>query len=342
MKYLFILASDNSDFYLEQALLSITSLRMRMPNAFVSLLVDDATEANLCGKRGEIIKLVNEFKAVKLNKRFNKKARSRWLKTSMRQHIEGNFLYIDNDTIIADDLSTIDSLNVDLGAVLDEHAYLSEFEKYRPARLREIKAMFKRRRFNQPFDFKIYFNGGLFFCRDCKAGHDFFSEWHRLWLHCFEQGELTDQPPLNQANFNLGNPIKELDGFWNCQLPYPGALVYLYDAKIIHYFADQISDKCFLLANNEYFRAIKETGVVNQKITAMLKNPKAQFSPHAHVMLIDTKLRDYYDSAICGASRRIYRSKAGTVLEYILGRVKKHVFTPMRKKIFLRKNNVFS
>jgi len=337
MKYVYVLTSDDTDFYLEQSLLSITSLRLYAPDAFVTLLVDDITEANLIGKRAEIIKYINEFKSIKIDKRFNKNARSRWLKTTMRQNIEGDFLYIDGDTVISGDLSAIENVEFDIGAVLDEHVYLSEYEIYKPFRFREVKAMFKERNFGSAFDFHIYFNGGVFFCRDCKTGHDYFNEWHRLWLHCFELGFLTDQPSLNQANYNLGNVIKEVDGIWNCQLMHDGSIRYLNDARIIHYFTTHVHEKFFLLANNRYFNAIRETGAVDQKTKDMLKNPKAQFAPNTRIMLVDRKLYDYYDSAICGAAKRIYHSKPGVVLEFFLSRIKKYIFTPLRKKLFLRK-----
>jgi len=336
MKYLYILVSDNTDYYLEQALLSITSLKIQMPNAFVTLLVDDITETNLVNERAEIKKIVNEFKSIKIETQFNKKARSRWLKTSMRQHISDNFLYIDNDTIIADDLSSVENFNIDLGGVLDEHMYLSEFEALRPVRMHEIKEMFKRRKFNMEFDFKIYFNGGVFFTRDNQKSCDFFSEWHRLWLHCFNLNELTDQPSLNQSNYNLGNIISELDGTWNCQILDDGAIRFLSDAKIIHYFATQPARKTYLPANNEFFKIIHETGKISSNITDMLQTPKALFSENTRLMLVDKSLREFYDSALCNAAKRIYFSKAGNTMEFVFAGIKKHIFSPLKRKLSSR------
>lgn len=337
IKYLFVLASDSSDNYYEQAFLAISSLKIHTPNAFVSLLIDDITETTLTGKRENIRNLVNEIKTVKIDSKFNKKARSRWLKTSMRKHIEGDFLYIDNDTIISGDLSEIENINADVGAILDDHTYLYEFEKTRPSRYKEIKKIFKLRNFGVPFDFKIYFNGGVFFCRDTKKGHDFFNEWHRLWLHCFDLNLLTDQPSLNQANYNLGNIICELDGIWNCQLMHDGALKYFFNAKILHYFATHVENKPFLLANIEYTNTIKETGDIDQNTLEMLKNPKIQFDINARIMLIGTSWREYYDSAICGAAKRIYSTKIGKLLEFVFSFIKKNIFTPLRKKLYLKK-----
>jgi lipopolysaccharide biosynthesis glycosyltransferase len=157
MKYLYVLASDDSDYYFEQALLSITSLRMRMSVAFVSLLVDDITEAGLTGKRKEIIELVDELKSIKIDERFDKKARSRWLKTSMREHITGDFLYIDCDTVIAEDLSSIDNIDADIGAVLDGHMTLSDSAVFRSKFLQDKKNE------NTKLGFVSVFNSNVFF-----------------------------------------------------------------------------------------------------------------------------------------------------------------------------------
>jgi len=333
VKYLYVLISDDSDYFLEQALLSITSLRLQMPNAFISLLTDDITEANLSGKREEILKLVNEFKCIAIDGKYDKKARSRWLKTSMRQHIEGDFLYIDNDTIVADDLSAIDTIDAELAAVPDSHVRLSEIEKYQPARFRRIKMKYKKLGFTSCFNLNNHFNGGIFLCRDCTTGHEFFKEWHRLWLHCYELGNLTDQQSLNQSNYNSGDVIKELDGIWNCQILNDGALRYLYDAKIIHYFDSQSGEKTFLLADKKYTESVKETGIVNNDIKEFLKRPKSLFATNTRLILVEKSMREFYDSAIYGAAKRIYHTKFGAIVEFILFWIRKYIFTPIRKKL---------
>ena len=119
-----------------------------------------------------------------------------------------------------------------------------------------------------------------------------------------------------------------------------GALRYLYDAKIIHYFDSRIGEKTFLLANKEYAQSVKETGVVNDEIKELLKKPKSLFASNTRLILTDRSMREFYDSAICGAAKRIYYTKSGTVIEFIFSIIKKYIFTPLRKKLFLRRKNV--
>jgi len=336
MKYLYVLASNEHDYYLEQALLSMTSLRMKMPDAFISLLVDNITETSLRGRRRAILDLVNEFKPLAINDKFNQKARSRWLKTSMRQNVEGDFLYIDGDTIIAEDLSSLENMAIDIGAVLDSHINITEKDKSFPIRLKTVKALCPKLGIASCFDLDVYFNGGIMFCKDNEIGHNFFEKWHNLWLKCFELGGLNDQSSLNISNFVLGNVIKELDGIWNCQILDDGGIKYLHNAKIIHYFSSRPGKKVFLPANDEFINSIKENGIVGQELKELIKKPKTLFTPKTRLLFVDESSQAFYDSAFCGISKRLFSTKIGAAVEFILSRIRKRIYTPLRKKISKR------
>lgn len=272
IKYLYVVISDDTDFYLEQAFVSITSLKMRMPNAFVSLLIDTTTETTLIDKRKNILGLVNELKVIEIDARFNKKTRSRWLKTSMRKHVVGDFLYIDCDTIICDDLSAVEDFAFDLGAVLDGHIPLhsSPYKK----KYQYIDSMLG---FNSSFVADSFFNSGIIFCKNTDIAYSFFDEWNRIWL-AGKKGEiLIDQPAFNQVN--LDNPIVEIGGIWNCQITMPGGIVFLADAKIIHYFTSvRHYHHPYLLSNSNIFYEVKRTGIFNERLNKILLYPKQAFS----------------------------------------------------------------
>jgi lipopolysaccharide biosynthesis glycosyltransferase len=288
MKYVYVLASDESDCYYEQALMSITSLKIHTPKSFVSLLVDDITEKTLVDKRRNIIVLVDELKVVEIPRSFGKKARSRWLKTTMREHIVGDFLYIDSDTVVVDDISDIISLNIDLGAVPDSHVLFNEFSSKD-----FVQMMMKRLEFNFNPEPVFYSNGGLFFSKDIQNAHDFFFEWHRLWLLCFEKNVSIDQPALNQANINFYQCIKKLDDKWNVQI-LTGGLPYLSNAKIIHYFSSNDQETPFLLARSEIYNEIRKCGIT-ENIMKKLVDAKSQFSAKTR-LISDTKVLLMLDS----------------------------------------------
>ena len=58
-KIVYVVASDETDFYLEQTLLSVFSLRKHNPDAYVELVVDQDTDTTITGKKGEILKYVD-------------------------------------------------------------------------------------------------------------------------------------------------------------------------------------------------------------------------------------------------------------------------------------------
>jgi len=308
MKYLYVLTSDNSDCYLEQALLSMTSLRLWTPEAFISLLTDNITEATLIEKRSEIRNCVNELISVEIDDCFDKKARSRWLKTSMRHHIKGDFLYIDCDTIIVEDLSPLNNSGgiSNLGAIFDLHKCLSDAKKY-PTSFSKTKRKLEKLEFTPIENLSAYFNSGVLLCKDCSTVHIFFKEWHKLWLFCYQKGVATDQQSLNQANYNLGNLITELDGKWNYQIKAHGGLKFLHAAKIIHYYKS--GDKTYLLANPNIFKKIKETGLINQELKSMLAEPKSLFSDDAKIVCESNEDIAFRKSKIYKIAKHIYHSK---------------------------------
>jgi hypothetical protein len=248
---------------------------MKMSAAFISLLVDDITETTLVDNREEIKELVNECKVVVLPIELNKMQRSRWLKTTMREHITGDFLYIDCDTIIADDLSDIENTPCDLGAVLEYHLPFNEL----PNKDMIIPSL-EYLAYSMPQ--KEYFNGGLLFSKDTRLSYNFFAEWHKLWYECKSKGISKDMPALNQANHNLNNCIGELKGIWNCQI-LTGGLQYLNDAKIIHYFSSNKQINPYLLGNVSFYKTIKESGI-SQEIRSGIISCKKQFSKNTKIL----------------------------------------------------------
>jgi hypothetical protein len=331
VKYLYVLASDNTDFYSEQLLISITSLRLHTPCAFVSLLIDNNTESNLINSKvgKNILNNIDELKSINIDDIFNKKARSRWLKTSMRQHIAGDFLYIDCDTIISDNLSDIDNVDAELALVLDHHLLLSSLSK---ANLQVDDRTCIKLGFVYNFKSDLFFNSGLMLCRDCVIVNDFFNEWHKLWLHCFEKESLNDQPSLNQANYLLNFPIKELEGIWNCQIEYDTGINYFFNAKIIHYFTTKDEKRIYLLPNQDMINNIRETGLVHQELKQMLLNSKKFLSKNLRVGIINENIRNFHDSILYIVSKRIYQSRIGNCIELLLSFIRK-IYLKSRKNI---------
>lgn len=319
IKYLYVLTSDETDYYLEQAFLSIASLKMRMPYAFVSLLIDDVTEKTLTDKRRNILDIVNELKSIEIDSKFNKKERSRWLKTSMRHHIEGDFLYIDCDTVICDILDDVVKLDVDLGAVLDSHVLLSNhiWEK-------GIRDNDKLLKFNDELTTDKFFNSGVIFCKDVQLCHNFFNEWHKLWIRSASI-TILDQPTFYRANLYCNNIIKEINGIWNCQI-YAGGIMFLANAKIIHYFSSNKSNTAYIPADMLILQSIRELGTIDSTIKNILTSPKTSFQPNI-TLIFDLKTLLLINSVEFLIIKKIYECK---YIKYIY-KIMKFIFVKLKR-----------
>jgi len=287
MKYVYILASSSEkDLYYEQFFLSISSLRLHNPQAFIVVLVDSKTKEGLTGKRSGYEKIVSETITITVPQEFSQKEASRWIKTSMKKYISGDFLYIDCDTVVAENLDNSFPPELKLGAVLDTHRPLSEHHHAPHFKQEDLKL-----KFCSSFETGLRYNGGVIFCRDSQETDDFFSRWHSLWLFSNKNGDSQDMPSLNQANYEMGGIIAELDGKWNCQITYNG-LPFLFGAKIIHYIATAFDfiDCPFLPASKTVLLSLKETGVISAETTELLKNPKSAFVCKSRIISDDAEL----------------------------------------------------
>ena len=189
--------------------------------------------------------------------------RSRYLKTRLRDIVDGDFLYLDVDTIICDSLDEIDNVEADLAAVADDNGTVKVKNKL--AETNCVKAGFGKMR-GAPF-----YNGGVFLVRDTDPAHRFFDSWHDRWRQSLKNGIALDQPALCQANLDVGLPIKELPGEWNCQVCSAVGPYYFKKAKVIHYYASYGSFKDAVLISR-----IKNSGGIDSVAAAIAKAPKSQ------------------------------------------------------------------
>lgn len=230
----YVIVSDENDSLLEQTLTSVCSLRMHTPDAKVFLITDRSTDNTLAGERAKILNYITEKKVIDIPDGYTKVQRSRYLKTSLRQYIQGDFLYVDSDTIIIRDLADADALKMEMGAVLDGHLMYSKHPAYDK---RSIKKRLLKINMNLSGINDRYFNGGVQFVRDTPRTRLLYKEWHKAWQESISLGVNRDQPALAKANYLCGNIIEELPNLWNFQTHSYSMTYYQDNAYILHYFA---------------------------------------------------------------------------------------------------------
>lgn len=193
--------------------MSVWSARYHNPNAHIVLLVDDKTDKLLTGKRATLLDYITEKIVVPFeDENASMKYRSRWIKTSARQLIDGDFLYIDSDTLICGNLEAIDDFNCEIGATWESHLLVEDFcDSLKNKAVSECQHL--------GIDLiaeKEYFSSGVLYVKDSSTTHQVYEHWHKNWEEGFEKGLSIDQPALAKANRDLGYVIQCIPDIYNC------------------------------------------------------------------------------------------------------------------------------
>lgn len=272
-KIVFSVVSGKKGIYLAQAMVAAYSCRRHNPDATILLVVDQDTATVIEEECSNIKKYVSEVVVVETPKTYSNMLRSRYLKTTLRQNIEGDFLFIDTDTVIADSLASADDIKGDVCAVIDIHTLVSEHfrQDYIMKTLSFVDLNLSDLR-------DRYFNSGVMYVKDSPMSHRLFNLWYKYWLESLTNGSGVDQPALAKANKECGYAITELDGAWNCQLAH-NYINYLSKAKILHYF-NANDTKSYKLQDVSVLKEVAECGDVPQWLAKDLENPKSLFAKH--------------------------------------------------------------
>jgi hypothetical protein len=291
MIFVYVLVSGAADTYYEQFLLSVTSFRILNGDKKIVVLTDRGTKGGLSGNRGGYENLVDDIRIVDLPDNLSQKEISRWIKTSARSHVSGDYLFIDCDTIITGVLDPAFPESMEIGAVFDTHLKLPEHHLLEVFRKRDGIAGFRA-----SLEGTEHYNSGVIFCRDNPLCHQFYDKWHSLWKEGNKKGISSDQPSFNEANHTMNGAISDMGGIWNCQISHNG-LPFLCDSKIIHYYATSLVsfNSPFLFASDKILDAIKRTGSVPAEAVSMLENPKAAFAKFSRI-ISDRDTFDILDS----------------------------------------------
>ena len=279
-KIVYVVVSDEHDIYLEQACLSMHSLRLYNPDAMITVVLDKHTNATICGKRSIILDYVSEKIVINPEGKFSKMQLSRFIKTNLRKYVIGDFLFIDSDTIITSSLADIDLCPYKLAAVKDGHCLVNVHQCNKKI-LNELTSV------GCDLIDGVYYNSGVLYVKDNEDNYKFYESWYNNWLHSGMKKIWIDQPALAKTNMEFNYYIKELDPVWNCQITRNG-LSYLISAKIIHYFSSVVlkgdNVEPYYFMSNEIFWHIKNSGKISSNFDDLIHHSKELFSPQVELV----------------------------------------------------------
>lgn len=278
---------SEKNLYIEQCALSQASLKIYNPDCTILTVVCHDTyrlifdsKKNEYTKAGNLLTRNSLIKVIECPAEFTAKERSRFLKLSIRNKIDGDFLFLDTDTIICDDLSPI--MELDCHVAMCQDLNLNRIEN--KIILHDIKEKYSLAKLD--FNWNSYFNSGVYFAKDTKEARYFFDFAFKTWCGYRTKSFCFDQIAINYANQHFSGIIKELSGEWNCQVQY-FFIRYLHNAKIIHYFNEQ-EQPFYGLADKAILERINQLGDIPQDTVDLIKNAKSLF-PSDYVL---TKYKD--------------------------------------------------
>lgn len=270
-KLVYVLTCAPEATYIEQALMAVWSARHWNPSAHIVLVTDDKTDALLTGKRREILKYISKKIVVPFeDDALTPMYRSRWIKTQVRQMIDGDFLFVDSDTICQRPLSDIDSFECEVGAVFESHLPVNEFCGSLHRKAKELNATI-----GVDIDTEqLYYSSGVLLVKATNKTHRLFELWHQYWKEGVMLGLKIDQPALAKANREMGYIIRQIPDTYNCILFTRPPFVR--EAHILHISAYQ--NPSFLFTD-KVMNYVRENGIENPWIKKMILNPCATILP---------------------------------------------------------------
>lgn len=283
-KLVYVLTCAPEATYIEQALMAVWSARYHNQDAHIVLLTDDKTSAILHagGPRGEILQYITEEIVTSFDEDKPMHYRSRWLKTKVRELVEGNLLFVDCDTICQYPLSEIDQCPYEIAMVPDEHMRVADYPQY----LKDYVSRYADKLGYDVLAEEWYFNSGVMYAKDTELVLSLWSKWHECWV----EGELVgigiDQAALGKANMLMGHLIQRLDDVWNTLIFMNP--VFARKGKILHFWS--FRNKSFIFCQ-PFLLYVRQHGL-DEYVKDCIRHPMRSVLPF-DIDLVNYGLLDY-------------------------------------------------
>lgn len=313
---LYVLVSRDKDLYLEELWTSLYSLRQFHPEAVVYVLADDITSERIL-QRPALAEMITHLQVVPVPEAYSPKLRSREIKTSVRNLVQGDFLFIDTDTVIARPLDEVDLLDVkNLAMVPELHGPFRNHLFY-DLTWKDTKRIFDIDASDSPY----WFNSGCMLVRDNAATRDFFTRWHANWEHsALVKGNSSDQRALLATDKSAGFFIECLPDSYNCQVAM--SIQHLYDACIVHFWhmrASFTSDLNYSpYCSKAIYRQIREDKGISPQSANLIANVKRSFATPS-MMVGEQEVRFLFSSFYVVLGKAYRESRAmRTFLDFLI------------------------
>ena len=298
-KLIYVLTSTADMNFIDQAHIAIYTARYHNLKAHITLLIDDITDTVLVGKRAEILNYISEKIVVDFPLEMGMKERSRQIKTNIPKWVNGDFLFIDSDTIVTQSLAEIDNCLYDMGAVWESHLAIADFHPDLFDSMQESALKLGWDGRNE----QVYFSSGVVYVKDNSQTRQFFSLWNQYYNEGLSKGVSMDQPSFAKANIESNYLIKQIDDRWNCILfTHP---LFDKEAKVLHF--SWYRNRSYIF-DSHFLEKVKKEGIEKGSfIEESILNPLNTYLPNDNA-LYHYKLRDFFQlkTIVKNQAKKIY------------------------------------
>lgn len=253
MNVVYVLVSNGQDRYATMCALSASAVRRLHADARLVLVMDEPTSHAVRARAPHLRQLIDEFRTEPADMP-EPRARSFYLKTCLRSILDGDFIYLDSDTLPVRPFADMTTGDWDVAFVQDRTHYspiAPIYPHWETDRLRRMgwQASLKR-----------YFNAGIGFYRDNAAVRAMTADWRRRWQQSYAVGDDWDQLALNVSLEASPVRVEDLPVAYNAMVTV--SPVHARRAKIYHFFAGNRTDLADTLFEH-LIRHFDATGAVD-------------------------------------------------------------------------------
>lgn len=183
----YALSTNGEPHYGDLLAISANAVKRLYPEARITILTDDQSwgpAKSLADELAVSVQSAGQYRG-------SARVRSRFVKTRARSIVDGDFLFLDADTLAVKRFDRLFACETPIAAALNRSG--ADREGVFPS---DLAPYFKR--LNWPLSALPYLNSGIVFWRDCPMARELAELWHSNWRSFFECVEN----PMDQAAFN--------------------------------------------------------------------------------------------------------------------------------------------
>src|SRR5580704_8513167 len=166
----YVLSTNGEPYYGDLLAVSAKAVRRLYPDARMTIVTDERSldfARPLADRLAASVRSAGTYRG-------DVRVRSRFAKTQVRELIDGDFLYLDADTLPVARFDELFACRAPLGAALDRN-------RTNPSGAFPADQAGYFQRLGWPHPTPLYVNSGVVFWRDCPAARELGRSWHANW-----------------------------------------------------------------------------------------------------------------------------------------------------------------